>query len=659
MPPKRKASTLAEEPRAKRTKSATSSNTKSAVAVKTAELVKKSKAAPTKKPTKLAASSAGSRSKNPRSAASSAVSNKRKSPTMAGPKVKKMKKNDYASMSVAELKEELAARGLAKTGNKADLVARLTNTGKANASKKVPKAPASKDWSKEYVPAIKQELEARGLATTGKKADLVAHLQGDGSGRAGVKVTAKPKPGRKPKVAAEPKPDLPKPYKFGPTINHAPTTKLDVYVFGEGSAGELGLGAFSFEGKAPLDVKRPRLNHLLKAGTVGVVAIAVGGMHAAALTHDNKILTWGVNDNGALGREVEAGGKMIDLKEDGAEAEDSDSDDDDSGLNPNEAEPRQVDPKYFPEGTVFVGLLATDSATFALTQDGAVYGWGTFRGNDGDMGFRAGKNKGESQRTPIHITELKKIVALAGGTNHVLALDNKGKVFTFGAGEQNQMGRRTVARHAHAALIPREFGLQRKNIVKLGCGDYNSFAVDKDGKVYAWGLNSFGQTGINIEDGDDNDTIPAPTQVKKLEGYKIKEITGGAHHTLSITEEGKVLIWGSIQNGQGGMDYQAVPKHVLFRDDAGEARYLIEPVELPDVTGKSISCGPDHCLLITEDNEAWSWGFNENYQCGQGGGEDKIMEATPIENSAIEGKKLVFVGAGGQFGILAGEPQNP
>lgn len=187
----------------------------------------------------------------------------------------------------------------------------------------------------------------------------------------------------KAKVAPKPKPATSNPvvpkYKFGPAINQAPTKKLDVYVFGEGSAGELGLGALAHEGKKPIDVKRPRLNHLLKADDVGVVAIAVGGMHAVALTHDNKILTWGVNDNGALGRETPAGGKMVDIVEDGAEADDSDSDDGDSGLNPNEAEPREVDPKHFPKGTKFVSLLACDSATFALTEDGSVYGWGTFR----------------------------------------------------------------------------------------------------------------------------------------------------------------------------------------------------------------------------------------------------------------------------------------
>jgi regulator of chromosome condensation len=38
-----------------------------------------------------------------------------------------------------------------------------------------------------------------------------------------------------------------------------------------------------------------------------------------------------------------------------------------------------VDYKHFPEGTMFTGLVASDSATFVITEEGLVYGWGTFR----------------------------------------------------------------------------------------------------------------------------------------------------------------------------------------------------------------------------------------------------------------------------------------
>ena len=187
-------------------------------------------------------------------------------------------------------------------------------------------------------------------------------------------VEEKPREPKKPRVIAKPRAPKAKAEKPKVVINKAPKTRLNVFVCGEGSSGELGLGT----AKNVIDVKRPRLNQLLAADKVGVVQIAVGGMHCVALTHDNKILTWGVNDQGALGRDTawEGGYKSID--ENGNDS-DSDSDDEDSGLNPHESTPTAIPTKAFPEGTVFVEVAAADSASFALTDDGLVYGWGTFR----------------------------------------------------------------------------------------------------------------------------------------------------------------------------------------------------------------------------------------------------------------------------------------
>ena len=116
----------------------------------------------------------------------------------------------------------------------------------------------------------------------------------------------------------------------------------------------------------------------MSAETVGVVHIAVGGMHCAALTHDNKILTWGVNDQGALGRDTEWEGGLKDIDDDKSDDE-SDAEDDDTGINPLESTPTAVEDRHFPEGTKFVQVACSDSATFAVTEDGSVYGWGTFR----------------------------------------------------------------------------------------------------------------------------------------------------------------------------------------------------------------------------------------------------------------------------------------
>ena len=169
----------------------------------------------------------------------------------------------------------------------------------------------------------------------------------------------------KPVAAPKPKPKV--------VINSAPTTRLNVYVCGEGSSGELGLGP----AKTSVDVKRPRLNPLLPTDQVGIVQVAVGGMHCVALTHDNQILSWGVNDQGALGRDSAWEGGYKDI--DDAKSDSDDDSDDESGLNPYESTPTAIPSKSFAEGTVFVEVAAGDSSSFALTDDGQVYGWGTFR----------------------------------------------------------------------------------------------------------------------------------------------------------------------------------------------------------------------------------------------------------------------------------------
>lgn len=228
-------------------------------------------------------------------------------------------------------------------------------TAKAAAVAKGPastKKPPTKAAAK---PSTKSSPKAPAKAPSKRKAEVEEDEE----------VKDVPRPTKKPRVAttAGLKPKV--------VLNKAPTQRLDVFVFGEGSSSELGLGT----AKNAIDVKRPRLNPLLLAKDVGVVQIAAGGMHAAALTHDNKILTWGVNDSGALGRNTNWEGGLKDMDDNNSD----DSDDSDSGLNPYESTPTQVPASNFPEGTTFVKLSAGDSHTLALTDDGLVYGWGVFR----------------------------------------------------------------------------------------------------------------------------------------------------------------------------------------------------------------------------------------------------------------------------------------
>jgi regulator of chromosome condensation len=62
-----------------------------------------------------------------------------------------------------------------------------------------------------------------------------------------------------------------------------------------------------------------------------------------------------------------------------ADSDSSDDGDEDSGLNPKESTPTAIPGSLFPAEVNFVQVAASDSASFALTENGQVYGWGTFR----------------------------------------------------------------------------------------------------------------------------------------------------------------------------------------------------------------------------------------------------------------------------------------
>ncbi len=347
-------------------------------------------------------------------------------------------------------------------------------------------------------------------------------------------------------------------------------------------------------GKKPTGVRAPRLNDLLDADAMGVVQIAVGGLHCVALTHDSKILTWGVNDDGALGRDT--------TWEPNSDCEDED----DIVLNPRESSPTAIPAELFSSYADHIAqVAATDSASFALTADGFVYGWGTFKvsavtvfpflrlyvqGNEGTIGFSPiGVLKGaKSQDRPTLIPHLKNITTIAAGSNHVLALNMSGEVFAWGGGQQSQLGRR---RYSHrfenpgpsmiTNLTPSPIFLPGKKIIYISCGSYHSFAIDDLGRVYAWGLNNFGQTGVSAGAGEDGAVIQEPTVVQNLEPYRIQGISGGNHHSIANTKDGTVLVWGRCDDSQMGIQLDSLPRDNLFFDERNRPRILSVPTRVP------------------------------------------------------------------------------
>lgn len=157
--------------------------------------------------------------------------------------------------------------------------------------------------------------------------------------------------------------------KLKAALTHRPSESYDIYVFGSNEEAQLGFG---LERSETSTLKSPRLHHVLSAE--GVVQVACGASHGLALTRDGRVLSWGCNDVGALGRDTTC------EEDNGIDAV--------SGsrtavpaspllLNPRENTPTAID--AFPVGTNITQVAASEAASFALTQDGTVWAWGTFQ----------------------------------------------------------------------------------------------------------------------------------------------------------------------------------------------------------------------------------------------------------------------------------------
>ncbi|CDK24573.1 unnamed protein product [Kuraishia capsulata CBS 1993] len=425
-----------------------------------------------------------------------------------------------------------------------------------------------------------------------------------------------------------------------PTINSVPeakTEKLDVFVWGTGSMCELGLGPAA----STKEVKRPRLNPLLKKEDVGIVDFAAGGMHTLALDHNNQVWSWGTNDSGVLGRDT-SNATSEKLKDMDA----ADSDDEDGDLNELESTPGLV--QGLPSDLKIVQLAATDNLSAVLLENGEVYAWGTFRCNEGLLGFQDGIL---IQRTPKKIEGFENVSQLASGKDHVLGLDTKGIVYAWGNGQQFQLGRKIVERTRMTSLEPRSFGL--KNVKFIGSGEFHSFAITTDGKVLAWGLNQYGQCGVAAEI-EDEAVLQKPTEIEALTGKDIVYITGGEHHSIALSSSGEVYTFGRYDMKEVGIPKDKLPEYT-FKDQHGNPRSIPVPTKLDSLPPvKTVAAGSHHSLAVTTDGIVFAWGFGDTYAVGLGNLDEDVEKPTRINNTATRDHNIVSVGAGGQFSISAG-----
>jgi alpha-tubulin suppressor-like RCC1 family protein len=131
--------------------------------------------------------------------------------------------------------------------------------------------------------------------------------------------------------------------------------------------------------------------------------------------------------------------------------------------------------------------------SMVVTDTGELFCWGYAR--FGQIGNRSATN----QLVPVKVEGLtgKKIIKVAAGRNHSLALEANGSVWAWGANESQQLGNGSTAEKY--APIPVKAVIGGKKIIDIAA-DENMSAARTEDKVYVWGrLDSKTQFSIPTE----------------------------------------------------------------------------------------------------------------------------------------------------------------
>lgn len=449
-----------------------------------------------------------------------------------------------------------------------------------------------------------------------------------------------------------------------------------VFVFGDGDCGQLGLGE---------DITEKLRPGLLEIdATQSVLQVVCGGMHTLALMEDGTVYSWGVNDEGALGRRT-PDKVWTDVSESSFGSITASFTGANLSLLTSVGDPYTPGRVPFPAacaGKKCVQLSAGDSHSVALFEDGSVASWGTFRDGSGVMGFGV-ETHVQLVPTVVYAPDARQgrpaMLSVSSGADHVCGLTGEGTVVSWGSGQQGQLGRVGVRMsermRLRTFLVPTVVPLKktkassnsssssssssvRRFVVDVACGTYSSFFLMSDGSLYACGLNNYGQLGITGDndggnsgnsgnsDNSDNAVVHVPTRVAGADG--VVKVFPGQHHTLFLTSDKRLLSCGRPTYGRLGQ------RDADVGSDVG--RPTLAPVDGRDalegrrVAGAAAGLAVSGCF-DTEGN-AYTWGFGTSNQLIKGDDDEDEVVPKKVASTKRFQAHVVGMDFGGQHGAM-------
>jgi len=141
----------------------------------------------------------------------------------------------------------------------------------------------------------------------------------------------------------------------------------------------------------------------------------------------------------------------------------------------------------------------------------------------------------------------------------------------------------------------------KERLRKVASGAHHTLALTQEGKIYAWGDPESGKLGrvLNTRNKDHQALM-----IERVGAKNAVDVFAGNHHSFYINKKGEVLAWGLNNHGQLGV---------------GHKENLAMPTVVKGLEGVVMMAGGEHhSIAVTAEGKVYCWGRNDEGQCGRG-----------------------------------------
>jgi alpha-tubulin suppressor-like RCC1 family protein len=236
----------------------------------------------------------------------------------------------------------------------------------------------------------------------------------------------------------------------------------------------------------------------------------------------------------------------------------------------------------------WVAVDANDFFTVALKANGQIWAWGL--NEDGVLG-NGSADEFEIAEVPVRVGTASDWAAVYAGHYHVMALKKNGELWAWGYNGYGNLGDGTDIDR----LTPTRIGTA-SDWVSVKGGEFHTLALKANGELWTWGRNNVGQLGLG-----DNDDKLTPTRVGTASDWRA--IGNGYNHSYAVKTNGTLYAWGRNDHGQLG-DGTIINKNT--------------PDQVGADTNWAFVDGMQFTLALKTNGELWAWGRNNQGQVGRG-----------------------------------------